>query len=101
VALYLLHSVALLLLPRWNPALFATVEAPIPLWVQRVAGIVSVVSMAGLLAIQIHADAAVLKATTLRERAVTHQLTTVELAAAWGVLGLALYGVARRRQSGA
>jgi APA family basic amino acid/polyamine antiporter len=101
VALYLLHSVALLLLPRWNPALFATVEAPIPLWVQRVAGVVSIVSMAGLLAIQLHADAAVLRATTLRERAATHQLTTVELAAAWGVLGLALYFAARRRQSGA
>jgi amino acid transporter len=101
VALYLLHSVALLLLPRWNPALFATVEAPIPLWVQRVAGVVSIVSMAGLLAIQLHADAAVLEKTTLRERAATHQLTTVELAVAWGALGLALYGAARRRQSGA
>ena len=50
VALYLLHSVALLLLPRWNPALFATVDAPIPLGVQRVAGVVSILSMAGLLA---------------------------------------------------
>jgi amino acid transporter len=97
MALYLLHSVALLLLPRWNPALFATVEAPIPLWVQRVAGVVSIVSMAGLLAIQLHADAAVLATTTLRERAATHRLTTIELAAAWGVLGLILYGVARRR----
>jgi MYXO-CTERM domain-containing protein len=101
VALYLLHSAALLLLPRWNPALFATVEAPIPIWVQRLAGVVSIVSMAGLLAIQLHADAAVLRSTTLRERAATHQLTTVELAAAWGLLGLVLYAVARRRQSGA
>jgi len=98
VALYLLHSVALLLLPRWNPALFATVEAPIPLWVQRVAAVVSIASMAGLLAIQLHADAAVLRSTTLRERAATHQLTTVELATAWGVLGLVLYAAARRRQ---
>jgi len=98
VALYLLHSVALLLLPRWNPALFATVEAPIPLWVQRVAAVVSIASMAGLLAIQLHADAAVLRSTTLQERAATHQLTTVELAAAWGVLGLVLYAAARRRQ---
>jgi len=97
VALYLLHSVALLLLPRWNPELFATAEAAIPLWVQRVAGIVSIASMAGLLAIQVGADAAVLGTTTLRERAATHRLTTIELAAAWGVLGLVLYGVARRR----
>jgi MYXO-CTERM domain-containing protein len=101
VALYLLHSVALLLLPRWNPALFATVAAPIPLWVQRVAGVVSIASMAGLLAIQIGADAAVLETTTLPERAATHRLTTIELAGAWGLLGLALYGAARRRQSAA
>jgi len=101
VALYLIHSVALLLLPRWNPALFATVEAPIPLWVQRVAGVVSIASMVGLLAIQLHADAAVLETTTLRERAATHRLTTIELAGTWAVLGLALYGAARRRQAGA
>ena len=101
VALYLLHSAALLLLPRWNPALFASAEAPIPLWVQRVAGAFSIASMAGLLAIQIGADVAVLQTTTLRERAATHRLTTIELAGAWGVLGLALYGAARRRQSAA
>jgi MYXO-CTERM domain-containing protein len=101
VALYLLHSVALLLLPRWNPELFATVEAPIPLWVQRVAGMLSIVSMAGLLAIQLTADVALLRTTTLRERAATHRLTTIELAGAWGLLGLALYGAARRRHSGA
>ena len=101
VALYLLHSVALLLLPRWNPALFASAEAPIPLWVQRVAGAFSIASMAGLLAIQIGADVAVLQTTTLRERAATHRLTTIELAGAWGVLGLALYGAARRRPSAA
>jgi hypothetical protein len=41
----------------------------------------------------------VLKATTLHERAATRQLTTVELAAAWGVLGLLLYAAARRHQS--
>src|SRR4030095_11498728 len=99
VALYLLHSVALLLLPRWNPALFATVEAPIPLWNWRVSRVGAIGSMAVLLAIQLHADAAVLRSTTLRERAATRQLTTVELAAAWGVLGLLFSAAARRRHS--
>jgi hypothetical protein len=94
VALYLLHSVALLLLPRWNPALFATVEAPIPLWVQRVAGVVSIVSMAGLLAIQLHADAAVLGAP--RSASGRHASSDGQAGAAWAVLGLALYGAARR-----
>jgi MYXO-CTERM domain-containing protein len=66
-----------------------------------VAAVVSIVSMAGLLALQLSADVALLKTTTLRERAATHRLTTIELAGAWAVLGLALYGAARRRQAGA
>lgn len=97
VVLYLLHSLALLLLPRWNGALFAAVEAPIPRWLQTAAAVVSILSMAGLIALQVVADAAVLRATTLRERAATHALTTIELTAAWGILGLALYLTAGRR----
>ncbi len=101
VGLYLLHSVALLLLPSWNPALFATVETPLPLWLQRVAGVVSIASMAGLLWLQVDADLAVLATTTLRQRVSTHALTTVELAVAWAVLGLVLYAIPRRSQSAA
>src|SRR5713226_371456 len=41
VALYLLHSLVLLLLPRWNPELYASAQAGIPLWLQRAAAIVS------------------------------------------------------------
>ena len=36
VLLYFLHSLALLLLPRWNPQLFREVTVPIPLIVQRI-----------------------------------------------------------------
>jgi basic amino acid/polyamine antiporter, APA family len=97
VLLYLLHSVALVLLPRWNPGLFASVEARVPLWLQRTAAAVSIVSMAGLVALQVAADVAVLRTTTLRERAATHALTTIELSAAWGLLGLCLYVAAARK----
>ena len=47
--LYLLHSVALLLLPRMNPELFAQVTVAIPLWLQRVGAVLSIVGMAAML----------------------------------------------------
>jgi len=49
VLLYLLHSVALLLLPRMNPALFREVTVAIPLWLQRVLAVISILFMAALL----------------------------------------------------
>ena len=100
VALYLLHSLVLLLLPRWNPELYASAQAGIPLWLQRAAAVASIASMAGLLALQVIADVAVLKTTTLRERVATHALTTVELAGVWALLGLVLYALARGGRSG-
>src|SRR5262249_53069826 len=101
VALYLLHSLVLLLLPRWNPELFASAEVRIPLWLQRLAAVVSIASMAGLLALQVGADVATLRTTTLRERVLLHGVTTIELAAAWALLGLLLYVLARGARSGA
>ncbi len=101
VALYLLHSLVLLLLPRWNPELFASAQAGIPLWLQRAAAVLSIVCMGGLLALQVAADVAVLETTTLRERVATHALTTVELVAVWALLGLVLYVFARGGRSAA
>jgi amino acid transporter len=49
VLLYLLHSVALLLLPRFNPQLFALVTVSIPRWLQRALAILSIVCMAALM----------------------------------------------------
>ena len=91
----------LLLLPRWNPELFASAQAGIPLWLQRAAGVLSIACMAGLLALQVVADVAVLKTTTLRERVATHALTTVELVGVWALLGLVLYVFARGGRSAA
>jgi basic amino acid/polyamine antiporter, APA family len=83
VILYLLHSVALLLLPRLNPRLFAEVTVRIPLWVQRAAAIVSIVAMAGILT----------------------QLTwpAIQLLAFWAAIGAVLYvsgRIAHRRAAG-
>lgn len=84
VLLYLLHSVALLLLPRLNPELFALVTVSLPLWLQRTLAIVSIVCMAALM-IQI-------------------SLPAIELLLFWTAIGAALYiwsrRVANRRAAG-
>ena len=79
VVLYFLHSLALLMLPRMNRELFESVTVRIPLTVQRAAAIISMLAMGAIIALA--------------------SLSTVELAAAWGALGLLLYAVAHRRAS--
>ncbi len=76
VVLYFLHSLALLLLPLMNRELFESVTVRIPLWLQRVSAIVSMLAMAGIIVL---ASAA-----------------TVGLALAWGAVGALAYFVARR-----
>jgi amino acid transporter len=49
VLLYLLHSVALLLLPRLNPKLFSEVTVTLPLPLQRLLAVLSILCMAALL----------------------------------------------------
>jgi len=49
VLLYFLHSLALPLLPRWNPELFRQVTVAIPLTLQRVAAVLSMMAMVALL----------------------------------------------------
>jgi amino acid transporter len=71
VILYFLHSIALLVLPRMNPALFGQVTVSVPLWLQRAMAVLSVVSMAALL-------------TQL-------DLPTIKLIAFWAALGAVLY----------
>ncbi|HJT18184.1 MAG TPA: APC family permease [Thermoanaerobaculia bacterium] len=75
VVLYFLHSYALLVLPRRNPALFASVTVGIPPWVQRMSAIVSMISMGAIIALQLTS------------------LPTIELAAGWALAGAILYGV--------
>ena len=79
VLLYLLHSLALLLLPKRNPELYSAVTVPIPLALQRVAAMVSMIAMAALLTQMSSA--------------------TVGLLLFWAALGAALYAVARSRTS--
>ena len=97
VLLYLIHSVAVLLLKRLNPPLFASVTVPIPLSLQRAAAAFSILAMGGLLAVQLVGDLRVLRETSLAERFARQSLTTVELCAMWAAAGAALYALSRRR----
>jgi len=76
VTLYLLHSVALLLLPRLNPELFAQVTVAMPLWLQRTLAVISILFMAALLS-QISRSA-------------------IQLLLFWSAIGLVLFVWSRR-----
>ena len=100
--LYFLHSLTFLLLPRWNPRLYKQISVGIPVWLQRGAALLSVLSMGLLIVVQVSQDAHTLLTQSLGERIAKHSLTSLELALAWSLIGAALYVVARlmRKKSG-
>jgi len=95
VLLYFLHSLAFLLLPRFNPDLNRQITISMPVWLQKVAGWISVLSMGGLILVMISRDLRTLQSTSLSERISAHSLTSVELAIVWSAIGVGLYGLAR------
>jgi amino acid transporter len=98
VVLYFLHSVALLALPRANPSLFASVTLRMPLVVQRICAVISLLSMGTLIVVQLIGDVDVLRRFSFRERIANASLTTIELVVFWGAIGAVLYGLAARRR---
>jgi len=98
VCLYFLHSIALLALPRANPALFESVTLRMPLAVQRICAVISLLSMGTLIVVQLMGDVEVLRRLSLRERIANASLTTIELVVFWGAIGAVLYGIARRKR---
>jgi amino acid transporter len=93
VSLYALHSLALCLLPRANPALFAQATARVPPAWRWAAGIASVGSMLLLMASQLAADARHVRATSLAERWHGGTLTSFELVLAWTLIGLFVHAL--------
>ncbi|MEA2239493.1 MAG: basic amino acid/polyamine antiporter, family [Thermoanaerobaculia bacterium] len=98
VALYFLHSLALLALPRANPSLFASVTLPLPLWAQRLSAVISLLFMGTLIVVQLAGDVDVLRRLSFRERIEHASLTTIELIVFWGVIGAVLYLIAARKR---
>lgn len=97
VLLYFLHSLVFLLLPRWNPKLNSEITIGLPVWVQRSAALLSVVSMGILLIVQIVQDVRTLQAQSFADRLANHSLTSLELVVVWSAIGAVLYLLARRR----
>jgi amino acid transporter len=98
VALYALHSLALCLLPRANPALHAQVTARVPLAWRWSAGLVSIGAMLVLIGSQVVADASHVRATSLAERWNGGSLTSLELVLAWTAVGLLVYALRPARR---
>jgi amino acid transporter len=99
VALYGLHSLALLCLPRANPELEAQVTAQVPRRWRRLAALVSLASMAVLVACQLAQDARHVAATSLAERWRERSLTSLELFLAWTAIGLLVHALRPARTS--
>ena len=101
VLLYCLHSIAFLMLPRWNPKLYAEISLTLPRWLMTFAALVSVVSMGVLIAVQVVQDIQTLMTQSLKERIAQHSLTSLELAVLWSVVAALLYVLARWQRSSA
>jgi basic amino acid/polyamine antiporter, APA family len=98
VILYFLHSLTFLLLPRRNPSLARLIEVNISPSLQRAAAWISLVSMGVLIASQIWQDILTIRGQSLWDRIGGQNLTSVELAVVWGLIGLTLYAYAWRRR---
>jgi low temperature requirement protein LtrA len=99
VVLYFIHSLVFLFLPRLNSVLANEIEISLPLRVQQVAAIVSVVSMGVLIVIQLRQDVIALQTLSLTERIDQGALTSIELLLVWGLVGLGLYQLARMQRA--
>jgi len=96
IILYFLHSLTFLMLRRRNPSLAGLIEVNIPPWLQRASAWISLISMGALIASQVWHDIQTIRGQSWWDRVKDQNLTSVELAAVWGLIGLALYAYARR-----
>src|SRR5499426_3596028 len=96
VILYFLHSMMFLLLPRRNPSLARLISVNIAPSLQRIAALLSLISMGLLIASQVWKDISTIRGQSLLSRITGQKLTSVELAVVWGLIGLALYAYAMR-----
>jgi amino acid transporter len=95
IVLYFLHSLAFLLLPRWNPQLYREIRVAIPRWILSASAVVSLLTMGTMIVVQVFQDIEVLRTQSLSYRIEHHTLTSVELMVAWGIIGVVLYGFSR------
>jgi amino acid transporter len=99
VVLYFLHSLAFLVLPKWNPDLYSEIKLETPKWMLLGSAVVSLFAMGTMICVQVFQDIEVLRSQTLGQRIANHSLTSIELMVAWGLIGAALYLFYRLRKS--
>jgi basic amino acid/polyamine antiporter, APA family len=99
VVLYFIHSLVFLFLPRLNSVLANEIEISLPLRVQQVAAVFSVLSMGVLILIQLRQDVIALQTLSLRQRINDGALTSIELLLVWALVGLGLYQLARMQRA--
>jgi amino acid transporter len=99
IVLYFLHSLAFLMLPRWNPELYSEIKLGTPKWILLSSAVISLFAMGTMIAVQVVQDIETLRTQTLSQRIVNKSLTSIELMVAWGLIGGALYWFCRLRQS--
>jgi amino acid transporter len=99
VVLYFLHSLAFLLLPRSNPQLYKEIGLSLPGWLMMSAAVVSLLSMAVLIVVQVVEDIHTLQTESFSDRIAQHSLTSLELAVFWSAIAGLLYLFARWRRS--
>jgi amino acid transporter len=95
VVLYFIHSLVFLFLPRLNPALASEIKIGLGHRLQQGAAVLSLLSMGLMIVIQLVQDAQTLRTQTLSQRLSGHSLTSLELIFVWGIIGIALYQLAR------
>jgi amino acid transporter len=98
VILYVLHSYALWALPRRRPDLLAEAAGAPPRRVQRVAAAFSMVSLGGLVLIQVVQDLQVVLGAPALARWGSAGPTSTELLLGWTVVGMTLYRVSQSRR---
>ncbi len=96
VLLYFMHTVAFLALPRANRSLYSQIAISMPRSFQRVCGVVSLIAMGGLIAVQLVEDVRTLRSLTFAERISRQSLTSLELVVTWSLMGALIYAVGRR-----
>jgi hypothetical protein len=98
IVLYFLHSLAYLLLPRWNPQLYSEIRLTTPRWILTASALISLLAMGAMIVVQVVQDVEVLRTQSLSYRIDHHTLTSVELMFAWGLIGIALYAITQWRE---
>jgi amino acid transporter len=98
IVLYFLHSLAFLVLPRWNPELYGEIRLTTPRWILTASALISLVTMGAMIVVQVIQDVDVLRTQSLGYRIEHHTLTSVELMIAWGLIGIALYAITQWRE---